>query len=110
MLKTPAINTAYGTQWCLTAVSPAGARAAAQRARRQLTSQRGPTRGIRRTDPLSVREREVLTHFVGNHVSAIFDKLGVENRTQAAAHAHRPPNPTNPDVNAKHSVEQPRFQ
>ncbi len=94
-----------------------GARAAAQRARQQLAALRGPTRGARRTDPqqLSAREREVLTHLaaghsnadiaailhlspktVGNHVSAIFAKLGVENRTQAAALAHRPPAPGEP--------------
>jgi DNA-binding NarL/FixJ family response regulator len=33
---------------------------------------------------------------VGHHVSAIFAKLGVENRTQAAAHAHRPHTPDGP--------------
>jgi len=89
-----------------------GARAAARRARRQLMVLRGPNRRSRTlADPqrLSVREREVLTQLaaghsnaeiaamlhlspktVGHHVSAIFTKLGVENRTQAAALAHRP--------------------
>jgi DNA-binding CsgD family transcriptional regulator len=88
-----------------------GARAAAQRAKQQLTTLRGRTRRIRRTDPqqLSARELEVLTHLaagrsnaeiaailhlspktVGHHVGAIFTKLGVDNRTQAAAHARQP--------------------
>jgi DNA-binding CsgD family transcriptional regulator len=92
-----------------------GARAAVRRAKRQLTALRGQTRRTRTlADPqqLSVREREVLTHLaaghsnadiaatlhlsprtVGHHVSAIFAKLGVENRTQAAAHVHRPHTP-----------------
>jgi DNA-binding NarL/FixJ family response regulator len=33
------------------------------------------------------------TKTVGHHVNAIFIKLGVENRTQAAAHARRPDRP-----------------
>ena len=88
-----------------------GARAATRRARQQLTVLRGPTPRARHIDPqqLSARESEVLTYLaagrsnadiaailhlspktVGHHVSAIFAKLGVENRTQAAAHVRRP--------------------
>jgi DNA-binding CsgD family transcriptional regulator len=87
-----------------------GARAAARRAKQQLTALRGPTSRTRRTDPqqLSARELEVLTQLaagrsnadiaaalhlsaktVGHHVSSIFTKLGVDNRTQAAAYARR---------------------
>jgi DNA-binding NarL/FixJ family response regulator len=72
---------------------------------------RGSTRRTRHTDPqqLSVRECEVLNQLaagrsnadiaaalrlspktVGHHLSSIFTKLGVDNRTQAAAHARRP--------------------
>jgi DNA-binding CsgD family transcriptional regulator len=88
-----------------------GARAAARRAKRQLTALRVSNRRTRSTDPqqLSVREREVLNQLaagrsnadiaaalhlspktVGHHLSSIFTKLGVDNRTQAAAHARRP--------------------
>ncbi|WP_353359788.1 helix-turn-helix transcriptional regulator [Mycobacterium sp.] len=76
---------------------------------------RGPTRRGRRADiladtqQLSRREREVFTllaaghsdahiaaslhispRTVSHHVSAIRTKLGVDNRTQAAAHARQP--------------------
>jgi DNA-binding CsgD family transcriptional regulator len=94
-----------------------GAKAAARRARQRLTALRGPTRGSRHAkvpaDPhgLTGREREVLELLtagrtnaeiaatlyisrktVGHHVSAIITKLGVENRTHAAAQAlQRPP-------------------
>jgi DNA-binding NarL/FixJ family response regulator len=82
----------------------------ARRAKQQLAALRGPTRRTRRTDPqqLSARELEVLTQLaagrsnadiaaalhlsprtVGHHVGSIFTKLGVDNRTQAAAHARR---------------------
>jgi DNA-binding CsgD family transcriptional regulator len=89
-----------------------GARAAARRAQQRLAALRGPTRRSGRTDALADphgltgREREVLElltagrsnadiaaalHIspktVGHHVSAIITKLGVENRTHAAAHA-----------------------
>jgi len=92
-----------------------GARAAARRAQRRLDELRGRTRRRRRADVLadpdglSRREREVLTLIaagrsdaeiasnlsisrktVGNHVGAILAKLGVDNRTQAAARVRRP--------------------
>jgi DNA-binding CsgD family transcriptional regulator len=87
-----------------------GAKAAGRRARQRLTELRGRTPRTRRADAdpdgLSRREREVLTLIaaghsdadiatklsisrktVGHHVEAILAKLGVANRTQAAAHA-----------------------
>jgi DNA-binding CsgD family transcriptional regulator/tetratricopeptide (TPR) repeat protein len=92
-----------------------GARAAASRARHRLTQIRGRTPHPRladtRADPhqLTRRERGVLELLsdghsdaeiatmlsispktVSNHVSAIFAKLGVHNRTQAAAYAPPP--------------------
>ena len=91
-----------------------GANAAARRARQRLTELRGRTPRSRRADiredpdGLSRREREVLTliaagrsdadiatklslspRTVGHHVEAILAKLGVDNRTQAAAHARQ---------------------
>jgi len=92
-----------------------GARAAASRAHHRLAQARGRTPHPRladtRADPhqLTRRERDVLELLsagqsdadiadtlsispktVSNHVSAIFTKLGVRNRTQAAAYAsHR---------------------
>ncbi len=99
----------------LTTFRGLGATAAARRARQRLTELRGPTPRSRRSDiradphGLSRREREVLTliaaghsdadiatklsispRTVGHHVEAILAKLGVDNRTQAAAAARQP--------------------
>jgi DNA-binding CsgD family transcriptional regulator len=100
----PAVETALATFRRL------GARAAARRARQRLTQIRGRTPHPRladtRADPqgLTRRQRDVLEQLsaghsntdiatylgispktVSNHLSAIFTKLGVHNRTQAAA-------------------------
>ena len=92
-----------------------GARAAARRAQQRLAALRGRTPRTRRADTLSDpdgltrREREVLELLAGGHsdaqiaaalhispkttychINSILDKLGVDNRIQAAAHArHR---------------------
>jgi DNA-binding CsgD family transcriptional regulator len=109
----PAVETALATFRRL------GARAAARRARQRLAKTRGRTAHPRladtRADPhqLTRRERDVLELLsaghsdadiattlcispktVSNHVGAIFTKLGVHNRTQAAAYApHRDTKP-----------------
>jgi DNA-binding CsgD family transcriptional regulator len=100
-----------------------GARAAARRARQRLTQIRGRTPHPRlaetRADPhqLTRRQREVLEHLsaghsnadiatnlgispktVNNHITAIFTKLGVNNRTQAAAYI--------PDSDTRHDAGQ----
>jgi DNA-binding CsgD family transcriptional regulator/tetratricopeptide (TPR) repeat protein len=102
----PAVDTALATFRRL------GARATARRARHRLTQIGGRTPHPRladtRADPhqLTRRERDVLEHLsaghsnadiattlgispktVSNHITAIFTKLGVHNRTQAAAHS-----------------------
>jgi DNA-binding CsgD family transcriptional regulator len=101
----PAVETALATFRRL------GARAAARRARQRLTQIRGRTPHPRiadtRADPkgLTRRQRDVLEQLsaghsntdiatnlgispktVNNHITAIFAKLGVHNRTQAAAY------------------------
>jgi DNA-binding NarL/FixJ family response regulator len=101
----PAVETALATFRRL------GARSAARRARHRLTQIRGRTPHPRlaetRADPqgLTRRQRDVLEQLsaghsntqiatnlgispktVNNHITAIFTKLGVNNRTQAAAY------------------------
>ena len=91
-----------------------GARAAARRAQQRLAQLRGRSADLRRKDTsadphgLTKRQREVLDLLaaghsdaeiaaalylspktVNTHVCAIMTKLGVHNRTQAAAYAHR---------------------
>jgi DNA-binding CsgD family transcriptional regulator len=95
-----------------------GARAAARRTQQRLSAMRGRTRRSLRSDihndpdGLSRREREVLTLIaaglrdadiatklsispktVGHHIEAILTKLGVDNRTQAAAQAKQSQTP-----------------
>jgi DNA-binding CsgD family transcriptional regulator len=102
----PAVEKAHATFRRL------GARAAARRARHRLTEIRGRTPHPRladtRADPhqLTRRQRDVLEQLsaghsnadiaanlgispktVNNHITAIFTKLGVNNRTQAAAYS-----------------------
>ena len=103
-----AVQTALGTFRQL------GARAAARRAQQRLAALRGRTPRTRRSDTLSDpdgltrREREVLELLAGGrsdaeiaaalyispktaycHINSILDKLGVDNRIQAVAHAQQ---------------------